>query len=68
MVKFVHNSYLTKTYFSSALGSFVLVVTSHNFTVQSADPDARRVPSQLTNPTTMKCRGRVTMGIYLKNV
>lgn len=36
-----------KTYFSSAFGTFVLVVTSHNFTVESAEPDARSDPSQL---------------------
>lgn len=36
-----------KTYFSSDFGTFVLVVTSHNFTVESAEPDARSDPSQL---------------------
>ena len=38
-------------YFSSFLGTFIPVVTSPNLTVQSADPDARREPSQLTHPT-----------------
>lgn len=35
------------TYLSSDFGAFALVATSHNFTVQSAEPDARREPSQL---------------------
>lgn len=34
-------------YFSSVFGTLVLEVTSHNFTVQSAEPDARSEPSQL---------------------
>lgn len=37
------------TYFSSVLETLVLVVTSHSFTVQSAEPDARSEPSQLTD-------------------
>lgn len=41
------------TYFSSLLGTFVLVVTSHSFTVESADPDARSEPSQLKCSTKM---------------
>lgn len=40
-------SILGRTHFSSVLGGFVLEVTSHNFTVQSAEPEARREPSQL---------------------
>ena len=40
-----------RTYFSSALETLVLVFTSHNFTVQSADPDAITEPSELIHPT-----------------
>lgn len=39
-------------YFSSALGTLVLDVTSHSFTVQSAEPDARSEPSQLKKMLT----------------
>ena len=56
-VKFFHRR--QTTYFSSFLGSFMPVVTSQNFTVQSADPDARREPSQLTNPTIMNSNSSV---------
>lgn len=35
-------------YLSSVFGTFVLVVTSHSLTVQSADPDASSDPSQLS--------------------
>lgn len=35
------------THFSSVFGNFVLAVTSHSFTVQSADPEARSEPSPL---------------------
>lgn len=38
-------------YLSSVLEIFVLALTSHSFTVQSADPEARRVPSQLRRVT-----------------
>jgi hypothetical protein len=36
-----------KTCLSSALRAFMLEVTSHNLTIQSADPEASNVPSQL---------------------
>lgn len=36
-----------QTHFSTAFVNLVLEVTSHSFTVQSADPEARREPSPL---------------------
>lgn len=44
---------LNKTYFSSVLETLVLVFTSHNFTVLSADPEASIEPSELIHPTIM---------------
>jgi hypothetical protein len=50
LCKFGH---VRQTYFSSVLETLVLVFTSHNFTVQSAEPDARIEPSELIHPIIM---------------
>lgn len=46
-------------YLSSVFGGFTLVLTSHNLTVESAEPDARSDPSQLKKLERIRV-GRVT--------